>query len=394
MGHYFILDRDASFAISLQDALEESGHTAQVFQDPGEALAALTNLGADILVVDLEASDLDERSLIGTFRAVPENRSLSIVGLTERTESQYIVDVLELGVTDVLSKKWPIEELSARLSRTSGQATAELPMLQGRLAGRQLIDFLEYLRHLGKSGILQITSRGGAGRIDIHRGAISSARFRHLHGRSAALALLEQSSGRFRLESADGLETDSARAGTLDLQSLLLRSAWLADKLRQYEPWVPRASHELDLVSTPELSALGELVESLPFPEVIAQAKARRAVRLHDLEHEIDAPPQELRLILAVLVKHGYLDQKLDPESLPPTTQELRSTLGVELSAQALLQRARESGGVHSRLVTLHLLAETDVWPKLRGLFEAFREPPFDAFNVQLAEEQQGRLVL
>ncbi|MEM6795816.1 MAG: hypothetical protein AAF725_17715, partial [Acidobacteriota bacterium] len=132
----------------------------------------------------------------------------------------------------------------------------------------------------------------------------------------------------------------------------------------------------------------------LPFPEVIAQAKARRAVRLHDLEHEIDAPPQELRLILAVLVKHGYLEQKLDPESLPPTTQELRSTLGVELSAQALLQRARESGGVHSRLVTLHLLAETDVWPKLRGLFEAFREPPFDAFNVQLAEEQQGRLVL
>ncbi|MEO1366482.1 MAG: hypothetical protein AAFX50_04860, partial [Acidobacteriota bacterium] len=142
MGHYFILDREATFAIAIQDALEAQGHSAEIFQDPLTTLTALVEFGADVLILDLGAAAVDPEQLVGTFRNVPEARSLPIVGIAEGMTSSDVVQVLRLGLTDVLDRRLPLNELILRITRGAGQPTDELPMMQGRLARRQLVDFL------------------------------------------------------------------------------------------------------------------------------------------------------------------------------------------------------------------------------------------------------------
>ena len=388
MSHYIILDREATFAIAIQDALEEVGHSAEIFQDPEPAVSRLVELGADILVLDLGIAE--EKQLIGTIHSVPATRSLPIVGLAETMDSQYVIDVLRLGLTDVLPRQLPLDELIARLTRSTGQPTAQLPMLQGRLAEKQLVDFLEYLRHIGKSGILRVTSSGGAGRIDIRQGAVSQARFKNLQGRAAVLAMLDQESGKFKLEesSQDASCDPSTR---VDMQSVLLQASWLADKLAEHQDWIPRAGDELELVSVPDLSRLADLGDDLPFARILTWAQTKTFIRLHDLSREIDAPPQELRLVLAILCKFGHLRRRLIEHM--PSTQELSSSLEVEVSIWNLLQRARDKGHT-GRSLSLLLFAEPAVWPDLKALFLELSEPPFDEFAKTLRTADRGSVTV
>ncbi|MEO1083552.1 MAG: DUF4388 domain-containing protein [Acidobacteriota bacterium] len=376
MGHYFILDREATFAIAIQDALEAQGHSAEIFQDPLTTLTALVEFGADVLILDLGVASVDPEQLVGTFHNVPEARSLPIVGIAESMASSDIVQVLRLGLTDVLDRRLPLNELIIRITRGAGQPTDELPMMQGRLARRQLVDFLEYLRHLGKSGVLRVTSTGGAGRIDVRRGAVAGARLKNLRGQAAVLAMLDQQTGKFKLH-APAADHDGG-GDVIDMQTVLLKAAWLADKLSKYAEWVPRSGHEFELVSEPDFSTLAEDRGSLPLAEVVEQAKRQPHVRLHDLLQDIPAPPQALRLALAVLAQAGHL--QLRSIGAPPSTQELKSNLGVEYSVLDLLQRTGHRGGA----VTLVLLAEPEAWPSLRTIFARLRGGPFDALNQTL----------
>ncbi|MEM1182685.1 MAG: DUF4388 domain-containing protein, partial [Acidobacteriota bacterium] len=384
LGHYFILDREATFAIAMQEALEIQGHSAEIFQEPLTTLTALLEFGADVLILDLGVAALGARQLVGTFNDVPELRSLPIVGLSESSDSAYAVELLNLGLTDVLPRSQPLEELIIRITRGAGQPTADLPMMQGRLAKRQLLDFLEYLRHLGKSGVLRITSTGGAGRIDVYRGAIAGARFKHLRGQSAVLAMLDQETGKFKL----GAPSGEGGGASIDMQTVLLKAAWLADKLRKYEQWVPRSGHEFVLASRPSSDSLGEDADALPLDAVLDLAEARSTVRLHDLERDIDAPPQSLRLALAMLAKEGHL--RLRTIEPPASTKELKSHLGIQYSILDLLQRAGHRGGS----LSLVLLAEPEGWPDLRGMFKKLQGPPFDELNQSLDQRDAGTLSL
>ena len=368
MGHYFILDREATFAVAVKEALEEKGHSAVIFQDTLKTLASLVDFGADALILDLGITAIDERRLVGTFREVPATRSLPIVGLAASDDSDYAVRVLQLGLTDVLPRDLPLEELIARITRTVGRATVDLPMLQGRLAGRQLVDFLEYLRHMGKSGNLLITSTGGGGRIEMRRGGIAKARFKSLRGEAAVLAMLDQETGKFKFEAAEG-EVASTSPVAIQVQQVLLRATWISDKLRSLEEWIPRSGDELEL--NEDAPTLDEEADSLPLRAVLELAKARPFIRLHELTRELGEAPQELRLALAMLRKTGHLRRRELEEV--PSTKELTSFLGVEFSMLELLQRAKLKGH-RGETLTLVGVSEASVLPSLVALFKRFRE--------------------
>lgn len=390
MGHYFIVDREATFAVAVQEALEERGHSAEIFQDPLKALTGLVEYGADVLILDLGIAAINEKQLVGTFRNVPETRSLPIVGLAENLDSQYSVDVLRSGLTDVLPRRLPLDELIARITRSAGRPTLDLPLLQGLLAGKQLVDFLEYLRHMGKSGFLQITSPGGAGRIEIRQGALIGARFKNLRGQAAVLAMLDQDSGKFKLEDSPA-QSGSHATSRIDIQTVLLQAAWLSDKLKEHQEWVPRSGHEFELVSMPSPEELGEFAQSLPILPVLEMAEARPFIRLHELRRDIAASPQELRLVLAILSRRGSL--RLRAIGDVPNTQELKSNLGVEFSILDLFQRAQQNG--HSgRALSLLLVGESDVWPSLRALFARIREAPFRDLSKELERQDHGSVTI
>lgn len=388
MGHYIIVDRVTTYAIAIQDALEQGGHSAEIFQDPLDALANLVEFGADVLLLDLGIAD--EEHLVGIFRGMPETRSLPIVGLAETMSSEYVIEVLQLGLTDVQSRKLPLDELVERITRSTARPTMELPLFQGRLADRQLIDFLEYLRHVGKSGTLRITGTGGAGRIDILHGAISDARFKNLRGQAAVLAMLDQDSGRFKLGPASR-EAPSDPASRIDMQSVLLRATWLSDELAEHRQWVPRPGHELELVSMPSPKDLGDSWQSLPFSPILSRAQSEPFVRLHELSRDISSPPQELRLALAVLCRMGHLRHRAMDELL--STKELSSYLGIEYSIVELLLRAQQMGHT-GRSLSLLLFAEPDVWPNLKALFLDLSASPFDQLARTLTSQDRGSVTV
>ena len=382
MGHYFILDREATFAVAVKEALEEKGHSAEIFQDTLKTLASLVDFGADALILDLGITAIDERRLVGTFREVPATRSLPIVGLAESGDSDYAVRVLQLGLTDVLPRALPLAELIARITRTVGRATIDQPMMQGRLAGRQLVDFLEYLRHMGKSGNLLVTSTGGGGRIELRGGGIAKARFKNLRGDAAVLAMLDQETGKFKFEAA---EKEAASTGqvSIQVQQVLLRATWLSDKLAELKQWIPRSGDELEL--NKDAPALGEEADSLPLHAVLQMAKTRPFIRLHELTRELAGAPQEIRLALAVLLKTGHLRRRELEEV--PSTKELKSFLGVEFSMMELLQRAKLKGH-RGESLTLVGVCDAAVLSGQVELFRRFREP-FGDLAEQL--EQTGR---
>ncbi|MDQ3547580.1 MAG: response regulator, partial [Chloroflexota bacterium] len=114
-GSILVVDDEASIQKLVSSSLRRAGYDVTVASDGAEAMLRLSEAIPDLIVSDVMMPNIDGLELVQRVRADPAIRTIPIVLLTAKGESEDIVTGLELGADDYLPKPFKMAELLARV---------------------------------------------------------------------------------------------------------------------------------------------------------------------------------------------------------------------------------------------------------------------------------------
>ena len=138
-----VVEDDSSILNLLKTILNANNYNVLVAVSGAEALTIISSHCPDLVILDLEITDMDRTGLLKSLR---EWSSIPIVVLSERAHEKDIVEALDLGADDYITKPFGTSELLARIrsairSRRTGMDAA-LGMQNGVLhIGSLTIDY-------------------------------------------------------------------------------------------------------------------------------------------------------------------------------------------------------------------------------------------------------------
>jgi response regulator RpfG family c-di-GMP phosphodiesterase/serine/threonine protein kinase len=114
-GRVLLVDADDAVARLLIPALEPSGCTCELVEDPSAALVALRARAFDLVLIDLRTPGIDGYALLAAARERPRNPYLKAVLLTDRDAGGDLARGLARGVDDVFAGPHDPRDLAARV---------------------------------------------------------------------------------------------------------------------------------------------------------------------------------------------------------------------------------------------------------------------------------------
>jgi DNA-binding response OmpR family regulator len=108
-----LAEDDQAIAGPLSRALHREGYEVQTVVDGGEALAAASAGGADLLVLDLGLPEMDGLEVCRRLRAA--GSGIPVLMLTARADEVDFVVGLDAGADDYVAKPFRLAELMARI---------------------------------------------------------------------------------------------------------------------------------------------------------------------------------------------------------------------------------------------------------------------------------------
>ena len=125
--HVLVVEDDRAVRESLRRSLEFNGYQVSTASDGAEALAGISGINPDAVVMDVMMPRLDGLETTKALRKV--GNAVPILVLTARDAVGDRVEGLDAGADDYLTKPFALEELLARLRallRRADQAPAEM----------------------------------------------------------------------------------------------------------------------------------------------------------------------------------------------------------------------------------------------------------------------------
>ncbi len=123
MSSEFVLicDADSLLAELLEHRLGQQGYETAVARDGGEALALLAERSPDAVIMESMLPVNDGYEVLRRIREIDRYKDLPIIMLSARKHARDIVEALELGASDYMTKPFILDELVARLERLMGR---------------------------------------------------------------------------------------------------------------------------------------------------------------------------------------------------------------------------------------------------------------------------------
>ena len=116
-GTVLVCDEDALLTELLEHRLGQRGYRTIVAHDGGTALELLEDQAPDAVIMETMLPVCDGHEVLRRLRASERFRDLPVIVLSARKQDRDVVDALELGATDYVTKPFILDELVARLGR-------------------------------------------------------------------------------------------------------------------------------------------------------------------------------------------------------------------------------------------------------------------------------------
>ncbi len=113
MQTILVVDDDVSLQNYLKELLTENDFYAKIASDGSEALNILSSSIPDLVVLDLKLPDISGESVCQEIRK--KHKDLPIIVLTGKNETSDVVNLLNLGADDYISKPFVADEFLARI---------------------------------------------------------------------------------------------------------------------------------------------------------------------------------------------------------------------------------------------------------------------------------------
>ena len=134
MAQLLLVEDDAEIRRALIHALSQLGHTVTTAGTGMSGLQLAVDTAPDLVVLDLGLPDVDGRDVLRMLRSVSQ---VPVIVATARDQELAIVEALDRGADDYLSKPFGAAQLDARiravLRRTAGPNSAQRPLDAGGL---------------------------------------------------------------------------------------------------------------------------------------------------------------------------------------------------------------------------------------------------------------------
>ena len=188
-----VVDDSAETLTLLTDALDGAGMTAMVALDGASALRVAARLTPDLILLDAVMPGIDGFETCRRFKAEPGFGNVPVIFMTGLSETEHIVQGLEAGGVDYVTKPLVVEELIARIrvhlatARTARSARAALDA-----SGRHLmaVDGAGRVLWLTPRAQALVTAEGAARAVpDDMRGWLAAVVGGSTDGRRVAVSL-------------------------------------------------------------------------------------------------------------------------------------------------------------------------------------------------------------
>jgi DNA-binding response OmpR family regulator len=114
MSKLLVVEDEIHIASFLIKGLSANGHEVDAVTTGAEALLRSCDPSLDLLILDLGLPDMDGLDVLRRLRR--DGRQLPVIIVTARAEVANLVEGLDLGADDYLSKPFAFDELLARVA--------------------------------------------------------------------------------------------------------------------------------------------------------------------------------------------------------------------------------------------------------------------------------------
>ena len=142
-----VVDDEAPIRRLLRVGLTTEGYVVREAADAAEAVTSLAEEKPDVIILDLGLPDVQGHDLLTGWRA--SGQELPVIILSSRTDETGIVQALEAGADDYVTKPFGVAELAARVRvalRHRLQQQGERPIFQ---VGDLSVDLVKRIVKLG-----------------------------------------------------------------------------------------------------------------------------------------------------------------------------------------------------------------------------------------------------
>ncbi len=117
MANIFIADDDQLVIDLISFRLQRRGHTVSGATDGEMALEAILHQPPDLIILDYVMPVLNGPDIIAALKADPATANIPVLILAAQWRERDVMDALDLGVTDYMTKPFSPEELIFRVER-------------------------------------------------------------------------------------------------------------------------------------------------------------------------------------------------------------------------------------------------------------------------------------
>ena len=112
-----VVDDEKEFVSTVSTRLEPLGYEVISAYDGQEGLEKATSEMPDLIILDIMMPGMDGLEMLRRLRDNPKTFDLSVIVLTAKGETEYLLQAQELGSMDYLIKPVKIEELSGTVKK-------------------------------------------------------------------------------------------------------------------------------------------------------------------------------------------------------------------------------------------------------------------------------------
>src|SRR5689334_20279394 len=120
-----VVDDDPDAREALTRRLNRRGYSVETVEGARQALDALKNGNYDLMLLDHNMPDMTGLALLPLLRAIHSAAELPVVMLTAQADTGHLVQALELGANDYLTKPVDMDIATARIGSQLARKKAE-----------------------------------------------------------------------------------------------------------------------------------------------------------------------------------------------------------------------------------------------------------------------------
>jgi two-component system phosphate regulon response regulator OmpR len=362
MSSILLVDDDPDILQVLGTCFESAGHEIVTTTDPLSVDDLFSRRSFDAMILDVMMPVRTGWEVLERVRRSPATQNVPVILLSAIGDPANRVRGIRLGADDFLAKPFDPEEVLVRVEGLLARRTPGEGSFQGSLTRVSLGEVLQTLQQSHSNGSLEVITLTGRGEIALEEGLVVGAVLGRFTGVDAVLSLLGQKNGSFRMRDDGGSAPLLPRP--LNVQGLLLESAWISDELERRAAFRGDELQPLR-VARPDAVVPPPGLPTMPADWVRATVAARPGITLRQILDEAPSAAPRVHLAVAWLLEQGVLEGVAPATERPPAEGEELDDLLDELTRECRQRGFREPA---SLAVLIHPRAWSSFPPWLVAL--------------------------